>query len=215
MPSVPGQSFPPEASTTATSRSDEGGLSAPTPSSLDTTNPTTTNQGTNGTTATPPRLSGTPTAGIQEAGNKSSATIGGVVGGVVGLILTVVVIVIVRRRRNRGSHRQEGWFTTGRRRQRPNLQVTALPITTPEPEHVVEKSRERRHQNADSPGPTVTGDQGAAMSSPGPAVDGQSGGRDSAVLAKLDMIMESVARLEADRDRDREEAPPDYTSNRS
>ncbi|KAK1215596.1 hypothetical protein PQX77_021807 [Marasmius sp. AFHP31] len=186
------------------------------------------------------------TAAPQEAVNRTPIIIGVVVGGTVGLILAaVVVIIIVRRRRNRGRpHRQAGWFTTGfrrRRRERQNLKVTALPITTPGPEHAAEKSRERRHQNADSSGPTVTDDQRvpgpavdgqsrgtdsemlaklnmlierAARSSPGPAVDGQSRGMDLEVLAKLDMIMEKVARLEEDRGRE-EEAPPDYVSNRS
>ncbi|KAJ8075978.1 hypothetical protein PM082_021610 [Marasmius tenuissimus] len=46
---------------------------------------------------------------------------------------------------------------------------------------------------------------------------GRGMGSESQVLAKLDMIIERVSRLESgtDRDRDREEAPPDYTSNRS
>ncbi|KAK1215594.1 hypothetical protein PQX77_021805 [Marasmius sp. AFHP31] len=173
----------------------------------------------------------TPTTGAQETDNKSSATIGSAVGGAVGLILTVVVIVIIRRRRYRGSHRQDGGFATGRR---PNLQVKALPTTTVEPEHVVEKTRELKHQNVDSPGLTVTDDsqrvggpdsevlakldmliESVGRSSPGPAIDGQSRGTDPEVLAKLDMIMERVARLEEDRDREEEEPPPDYASNRS
>ncbi|KAK1234401.1 hypothetical protein PQX77_002402 [Marasmius sp. AFHP31] len=205
------------------------------PSSLDTTNPTTTTQGTNSIITTPPRLSGTPTAATQGVSNKSSATIGGAVGGAIALILTVVVILVARRRRNRGGHRQAGWFATGfgRRRRRQNLKVSALPITTPGPERVAEKTRERRHQ-VDSPEPTVTDDsqrvagpdsevlaklnmliERVGGSSPGPAVDhGQGRGTDPEVLAaKLDMIMERVARLEEDRDR--EEAPPDYVSNRS
>ncbi|KAK1233554.1 hypothetical protein PQX77_003290 [Marasmius sp. AFHP31] len=185
----------------------------------------------------------TPIVATREAVNRSPIIIGVVVGGTVSLILAaVVVIVIVRRNRGR-PHRQAGWFTTGfrrRRRERQNLKVTALPIATPGPEHVAEKTRERRHQ-VDSPGPTVTDDQRvpgpavdgqsggtdsemlaklnmlierAARSSPGPAVDGQSRGMDLEVLAKLDMIMEKVARLEEDRGRE-EEAPPDYVSNRS
>ncbi|KAK1219561.1 hypothetical protein PQX77_017750 [Marasmius sp. AFHP31] len=167
------------------------------------------------TTPPPPRLPDTPTAPNQGAGNKSSATIGGAVGSAVGLILTIVVIVIVRGRRNRGGYHQAEWFAMvfsrrRRRRQRPNLEVTALPITTVGPKHVAEKTRECRHQ-VDSPRPTVTDDQRAARSSPGPVLDGQSRGADSEVLAKLNMIMQSVARLEADRDR--QEAPPDYTSN--
>ncbi|KAK1234399.1 hypothetical protein PQX77_002400 [Marasmius sp. AFHP31] len=201
------------------------------PSSLDTTNPPMTTQGNNSTATSPPRLSDAPTAATQG----SSATIGGAVGGAIALILTVVGIVIVWRRRNRGGHHQAGWFATGfvRRRRRQNLKVSALPITTRvESEHVAEKTRERRHQ-VDSPGPTVADDSQRTVggpdsevlaklnmliervggSSPGPAVDGQSRGTDPEVLAKLDLIMERVARLEEDRDR--EEAPPDYVSNRS
>ncbi|KAK1217888.1 hypothetical protein PQX77_019442 [Marasmius sp. AFHP31] len=181
--------------------------------------------------------SDTPTVATQEAGNNSSATIGGAVGGAVGLIL-IVVVVVVWMGRNRGRpHHQAGGFAIGlgrHQRQRPNLQVTALPITTPGPEHVVEKTRECRQWDVDSPGPTVTDDshrvggpdsevlakldmimERVARSSPGPTVDhGHSGGTDPGVLAKLDMIMERVARLEEDRDRE-EEAPPDYVSNRS
>ncbi|KAK1217893.1 hypothetical protein PQX77_019447 [Marasmius sp. AFHP31] len=55
----------------------------------------------------------------------------------------------------------------------------------------------------------------AARSSPGPAVDGHSRGTDLEVLAKLDIIMDKVARLEEDRGREEERAPPDYASNRS
>ncbi|KAK1233551.1 hypothetical protein PQX77_003287 [Marasmius sp. AFHP31] len=191
-----------------------------------------TTQGNNSPATSPPRLSDASTAATQG----SSATIGGAVGGAIALILTVVIILVARRRRNRGGHRQDGWFATGfcrRRRERQNLKVSALPITTPGPERVAEKTRERRHQ-VDSPGPTVTDDsqrvagpdsevlaklnmliERVGGSSPGPAVDhGQGRGTDPEVLAaKLDMIMERVARLEEDRDR--EEAPPDYVSNRS
>ncbi|KAL0062519.1 hypothetical protein AAF712_010558 [Marasmius tenuissimus] len=198
------------------------------------------------------------TTWVQVAGHKSSAsaTIGGAVGGAVGAVL-IIVVVIVWARRSRAGNLRTGWIATGlnrRRRPRPNLQVTALPITAVEPEHVSEKTRERGRPRVDSPGPTITDDQRVgrsregdspgedqrarargtdsevlakldmimervARSSPGPTVgvdDQRARGPDSEVLAKLDMIMERVARLEeADRDRDMEEAPPDYTSNRS
>ncbi|KAL0057580.1 hypothetical protein AAF712_015773, partial [Marasmius tenuissimus] len=110
------------------------------------------------------------------------------------------------------------------RRQRPNLKVTALPITAARPEHVSEKTRECRKQ-VDSPGPTVTDDQrvdsellarfdmimervarSREVDSPGDNQRARARGMDSEVLDKLDMIMERVARLEA---------PPDYASNRS
>ncbi|KAJ8075982.1 hypothetical protein PM082_021614 [Marasmius tenuissimus] len=204
------------------------------------------------------QTSETPTTAAQVAGHKSSAsaTIGGAVGGTVGAVL-IIVAVVFWVRRNRAGRLRTGWISTAlnrRQRQRPNLQVTALPIAAVEPEHVSEKTRERSRPRVDSPGPTVTDDQRVgrsreidslgddlrgrargtdsevlakldmimervARSSPGPTVgvnDQRARGTDSEVLAKLDMIMERVTRLEeADRDRDMEEAPPDYTSNRS
>ncbi|KAK1219563.1 hypothetical protein PQX77_017752, partial [Marasmius sp. AFHP31] len=78
-----------------------------------------------------------------------------------------------------------------------NFKVTAVPYMTVGPRRVRGWEKNRSLGHSGSP-PTTYG-----------------GGMDSQVLARLDMIMERIARLEeADRERDREEAPPDYTSNR-
>ncbi|KAJ8075980.1 hypothetical protein PM082_021612 [Marasmius tenuissimus] len=164
------------------------------------------------------------------AGNESTATIGGAVGGAIGVIL-IAVVVVVWIRRKRGEHFQvvlkvytTGWLATGSdRRQRPNFKVTALPITTTGPEHVTEKTRERRKQ-VDFPGPIVDDQRvdsellarldmimervarSQEVDSPEDNQRASARGTDSEVLAKLDIIMERVARLEA---------PPDYTPNRS
>ncbi|KAJ8075981.1 hypothetical protein PM082_021613 [Marasmius tenuissimus] len=177
-------------------------------------------------TPSPSETSEIPTTAAQVAGHESSAsaTIGGAVGGAVGAILIVVVIIIIWVRRSRGGYRQAGWIMLTAvnrcRRQRPNLQVTALPITTVGPERVVEKTQELSRQRLGSRGLTATNDRGIARSrgvdSSGEDQRARARGTDSEVLVKLDMIMERVTRLEeADRDRDMEEAPPDYTSNRS
>ncbi|KAK1219560.1 hypothetical protein PQX77_017749 [Marasmius sp. AFHP31] len=171
----------------------------------------------------------TPAAATQGVGNKSSTAIGGAVGGAVAsvVIFGIVVVVCMRKRARRNREHRRRW--------RQNFTVTALPAMTAVPgnsnypRRVGGKNREMRHSGP----PPMADDQRvdqvdsealvklnmlierAARSSPGPAVDGQSGGTDLEVLAKLDMIMERVARLEEDRDREEEEPPPDYASNRS
>ncbi|KAJ8075985.1 hypothetical protein PM082_021617 [Marasmius tenuissimus] len=165
------------------------------------------------------------TTSIGKKTTLSSGTIGGIAGGVVGLVL-IIVVAAVGVRRNRMLNRRR------RRRQRQNFEVTALPITAVGPERVVEKTRgPGRPQDVGSP---VTDDQRAdsellarfgmimeraarswEVDSPRDGQRAMARGTDSEVLAKLDMIMERVARLE-DRERaEEEEAPPDYTSNRS
>ncbi|KAL0062518.1 hypothetical protein AAF712_010557 [Marasmius tenuissimus] len=185
--------------------------------SLSTANTSTATQGTDG--ATPQRLSTTVTSAssttVAEAGNKSSATIGGAVGGAVGLVLILVAAVVWVRRNQ----------VLNRRQRRQNFKVTALPITTMGPEHVPEKTRELSRPQDDFLGPTVPDDQrvdsellarfdmimervarSREVDSPGDEQRTRARGTDSEVLAKLDIIMERVARLEA---------PPDYASNRS
>ncbi|KAK1217891.1 hypothetical protein PQX77_019445 [Marasmius sp. AFHP31] len=136
----------------------------------------------------------TPAAATQGAGNKSPATIGGIVGGVAALVIILGIAIVMYMRRRAQKNRER------RRRQRTqDFTVTALPqimMAGPGnlsyPQRVVEKSRGLKHSGLP------------------PMADDQRGGQaDSEMLAKLNMIMESVARIEADRDRE-EEAPPDY-----
>ncbi|KAK1219557.1 hypothetical protein PQX77_017746 [Marasmius sp. AFHP31] len=117
-----------------------------------------------------------------------SATIGGVVGGVValGLILGIAIVMCMRRRAQRTrDHR--------RRRRTQNFTVTVLPqimMVGPGNPNYPRRVGEKNNR-------------GLRHSGPPPTADDQRGGRaDSEVLAKLNIIMERVARLEeADRER--------------
>ncbi|KAK1217890.1 hypothetical protein PQX77_019444 [Marasmius sp. AFHP31] len=142
------------------------------------------------------------------SGNKTTISDSGTIGGIVGaaialvLILGIAIRVCMREWTQKSRDRRQ-------RRRTQNFTVTALPQImmagsgNPNyPRKVGEKKKNRGVRHSGPPPPTVD--------------DQRAGRADSEMLAKLNMIMERVARLEeADRERDREEAPPDYTSNRS
>ncbi|KAK1228947.1 hypothetical protein PQX77_007987 [Marasmius sp. AFHP31] len=145
-------------------------------------------------------MSATSPRGAVSSSNKLSA-IGGIIGGVITalLILATVFAVFICIRRLRAQRHRE----CRHRRLRQNLRITALPIMTTEPGVNVGTPREKIEALRNQ-------DRGDGLPS---TVDIQRAGLDVEVIARLDMMMERIARLEEDRDR--EEAPPDYVSTRS
>ncbi|KAL0062517.1 hypothetical protein AAF712_010556 [Marasmius tenuissimus] len=142
----------------------------------------------------------TPVASSGKNTTLTSSSIGGIVGGAAALVSIVGIVVVVCMRRRARRNREQ---------RRQNSKVTALPFmmagpgNSNYPRRVGEKNN-RGLRRSEPPPPTADEQRGRGM--------------DSQVLARLDMIMESVRRLEEadrDRERDRQEAPPDYTSNRS
>ncbi|KAL0570296.1 hypothetical protein V5O48_011673 [Marasmius crinis-equi] len=205
-----------------------------------TTNGDTRRSGSDTTTSSEPSVTPPPNA-PPSIGN-TKAIIGGVVGGTVGLLIMGLMIVFLRRRGTRPFHPFN--FRRLNHRRHQSFGITALPLPDspllqPTPFVIHRKSPRTVEQNPPldvSPPPAEMGDRKERMPEDGvdtcaAGMQQQSDGqthqnsteipqeqpneqsRDPEVLAQqMAIVVQRLAQLEARFD---EEAPPDYTSNRS